>query len=141
MKLIEAHDTVKFPEGVTFSVNKRVVTVKGPRGVLKRDFRHLHMEIEKISKNAIRVRKWFGIRKEVAAIRTVCSHIENMIKGVTKGFRYKMRSVYAHFPINISLQEKNTIVEVSSERFLASSSNLHASSDFSHFGCYFTSSK
>uniref|UniRef100_A0A915PB42 Large ribosomal subunit protein uL6 n=1 Tax=Setaria digitata TaxID=48799 RepID=A0A915PB42_9BILA len=112
MKLIEAHDTVKFPEGVTFSVNKRVVTVKGPRGVLKRDFRHLHMEIEKISKDALRVRKWFGIRKEIAAIRTVCSHIENMIKGVTKGFRYKMRSVHAHFPINISLQEKNTIVEI-----------------------------
>ncbi|VDN04934.1 unnamed protein product [Thelazia callipaeda] len=112
MKLIESHNTVKFPEGVQFSINKRVVTVKGPRGVLKRDFRHLHMEIEKTGKDTIRVRKWFGIRKEVAAIRTVCSHIENMIKGVTKGFRYKMRSVYAHFPINISLQEKNTIVEI-----------------------------
>ena len=35
-----------------------------------------------------------------------------MVKGVTKGYRYKMRSVYAHFPINIALQEKNTIVEV-----------------------------
>lgn len=53
-----------------------------------------------------------GIRKELAAIRTICSHIENLVKGVTKGYRYKMRSVYAHFPINISLQEKNTMVEV-----------------------------
>lgn len=34
--------------------------------------------------------------------RTVCSHIENMITGVTKGFLYKMRFCYAHFPINVS---------------------------------------
>jgi large subunit ribosomal protein L9e len=32
----------------------------------------------------IKVEKWFGKRKELAAVRTVCSHIENMMKGVTK---------------------------------------------------------
>lgn len=34
--------------------------------------------------------------------RTICSHIENMITGVTKGFKYKMRFCYAHFPINVT---------------------------------------
>jgi len=70
------------------------------------------VEVDRVGKNKLRVRKWFGIRKELAAIRTVCSHIENMIKGVTRGYRYKMRSVYAHFPINIAIQEKNTLVEI-----------------------------
>lgn len=32
----------------------------------------------------LKVEKWFGTKKELAAVRTVCSHIENMIKGVTK---------------------------------------------------------
>lgn len=32
----------------------------------------------------------------------MCSHIENMIIGVTKGFLYKMRFCYAHFPINVT---------------------------------------
>ena len=27
-----------------------------------------------------------------------------MITGVTKGFEYKMRLVYAHFPININIE-------------------------------------
>ena len=36
----------------------------------------------------------------------VCSHIENLITGVTKGFLYKMRFVYAHFPINVSLTDR-----------------------------------
>ena len=112
MKLIESSDIVKFPENVKFVLNKRMVKVIGPRGVLTRDFRYLNIEIVREKSNTLRVRKWFGTRKELAAIRTICSHIENMIKGVTIGFRYKMRSVYAHFPINISLQNNNTTVEV-----------------------------
>lgn len=58
------------------------------------------------------VRKWFGIKKELATVRTVCSHVENMIVGVTRGFQYKMRTVYAHFPINVVISDKNTLVEI-----------------------------
>ena len=56
------------------------------------------------------VEKWFGLRKELAAVRTVCSHIQNLIKGVTKGYKYKMRAVYAHFPINCAISEGGGLV-------------------------------
>jgi hypothetical protein len=50
-----------------------------------------------------------GVRKNVAALRTVRTLINNLIIGVTKGFKYKMRYVYAHFPINVNLdQNKET---------------------------------
>ena len=29
------------------------------------------------------VEKWFGKKKQIAAVRTVCSHIKNMFKGLT----------------------------------------------------------
>ncbi|KAE9420077.1 hypothetical protein Angca_005957, partial [Angiostrongylus cantonensis] len=90
MKMVEPSDIVSFRKAVTFTVKNRIVYVTGPRGTLWRDFRHLHIEMERIGKNQVRVRKWFGVRKELAAIRTVCSHIQNMVKEVTKGFRYKM---------------------------------------------------
>merc|ERR1719490_53231 len=43
---------------------------------------------------------------------TVCSHIKNLCNGVTKGYKYKMRAVYAHFPINCAISEGGTLVEV-----------------------------
>lgn len=47
-----------------------------------------------------------GSRKGVATLRTVRTIINNLIIGVTRGFKYKMRYVYAHFPINVNI-EKN----------------------------------
>jgi large subunit ribosomal protein L9e len=112
MKTINLNQLVKIPEGVDVSVRARKVTVKGPRGILRRSFQHMSVDIKKTKKNELMVEKWFGIRKELAAVKTVCSHIENMIKGVMRGYRYKMRSVYAHFPINIVISETNTLVDI-----------------------------
>ena len=58
--------------------------VKGPRGSLSRTFKHLAVDIQMDGKRKIQVVKWFGKRKELAAVNTVCSHIQNMFKGVTK---------------------------------------------------------
>lgn len=50
MKQIVTNQTVKIPEGLTVTVKSRLVTVKGPRGVLKRSFKHLALDI-RVSKH------------------------------------------------------------------------------------------
>ncbi|CAH3039096.1 unnamed protein product [Porites lobata] len=112
MKTILASQTVSIPENVSIKLNGREVTVKGPRGTLVRNFRHLKLELTLVGKKKIRVDVWFASRKELACVKTICTHIENMIKGVIYGFRYKMKAVYAHFPINIAVSESGTLVEV-----------------------------
>ena len=102
MKTIYSTRTVIVPEGVTVDVKARVVTVKGPKGTLTREFKHMHLDIQKLPDGNLKVDLWFGLRKQVSTLRMLCSHIENMITGVTKGFKYKMRFCYAHFPINVT---------------------------------------
>eukprot|EP00048_Salpingoeca_helianthica_P014279 m.220941 g.220941 ORF g.220941 m.220941 type:complete len:188 (+) comp15680_c0_seq1:350-913(+) len=112
MKTILTTQFVVIPKGVTVEVSSRSVRVKGPRGSLSREFKHLNIEMAKVGKARIRVDAWFSTRKEVACVRTVCSHIENMITGVTKGFQYKMRSVYAHFPINMAVAGDKKSIDI-----------------------------
>jgi len=102
MRTIYTTRTVEIPEGVEVDVKARKLTVKGPKGQLVREFKHLNLDIQKVEDGNIRVDLWFGGRANISCIRTVCSHIANMITGVTKGFRYKMRFCYAHFPINVT---------------------------------------
>ena len=59
-------------------------TLQGPRGSLSKSFRHLAVDIFMVDKETVKVEKWFGKRKELAAVRTVCSHITNLCNGVTK---------------------------------------------------------
>lgn len=84
MRQIVSNQIVKVPKDVSVTVKARKVTVKGPRGTLKRAFKHLCLDIYMVNKRCVKVEKWFGTKKELACVRTVCSHIENMIKGVTK---------------------------------------------------------
>ena len=88
---------------VTVEIKSRHVKVTGPRGSLERDFKHINMDLRKVGDNSVRVALWFANRKQLACVRTVCSHIDNMFVGVTRGFQYKMRFVYSHFPINVAL--------------------------------------
>ncbi|KAL5974338.1 60S ribosomal protein L9 [Asimina triloba] len=48
----------------------------------------------------------------MASIRTAISHVQNLITSVTKGYQYKMRFVYAHFPINASITNSNRSIEI-----------------------------
>ena len=67
---------------VTFTLKGRSIAITGPRGTLKRDFNHLNLELTQVNKTTIRVDVWFALRKQLACLRTICSHIENLVKGV-----------------------------------------------------------
>ncbi|KAG4392862.1 hypothetical protein AAZX31_04G207300 [Glycine max] len=116
MKTILSAETMNIPDGVSVKVNAKVIEVEGPRGKLVRDFKHLNLDFQLITdengKRKLKVEAWFGSRKTSAAIRTALSHVENLITGVTKGYRYKMRFVYAHFPINASIGNDNKSIEI-----------------------------
>ncbi|ODQ79632.1 hypothetical protein BABINDRAFT_167471 [Babjeviella inositovora NRRL Y-12698] len=112
MKYIQTDQILDIPEGVTVEINARKIKVTGPRGVLNKNLNHINVTFSKLSNRAIKITVHDGDRKHVAALRTVKSLISNLITGVTKGYKYKMRYVYAHFPINVN------VIEIDGEKFV-----------------------
>ena len=76
-------------------------------GKLIKNLAHLSVCFSRPSTSTIDIELHHGARKNVATLRTVKTIINNLIIGVTQGFKYKMRYVYAHFPINVNI-EKNS---------------------------------
>ena len=118
MKHIQTEQNIVIPKGVTVAIKSRVVRVTGPRGVLTKSLKHIDVTFTKVSSSLIKVTVHNGDRKHVAALRTVKSLVDNMITGVTKGYKYKMRYVYAHFPINVNVVEKDGSKFVEIRNFL-----------------------
>jgi large subunit ribosomal protein L9e len=103
MVKILASESINIPAGVTVTVQNRVVVVKGPRGELTKNLRHATLDIRvKNNGTKVVVSRWFGKKPDIACINTCKAAIRNMINGVVKGFRFKLRFAYAHFPINVS---------------------------------------
>jgi len=110
MRLPEVSRTVQVPDDVTVSVVGKTINVKGTKGNISRDFSYATVAIEGEGKNVRIWAKW-PRKKEAALIGTIYSHINNMIIGVTKGYTYKMKIVFSHFPITVKLQDKNVVIE------------------------------
>jgi large subunit ribosomal protein L9e len=107
MKYIHSEELLEIPEGVKVSIKTRNVVVEGPRGKLTKNLGHLAVSFTHPKPSLIKIELHHGSRKSVATLRTVRTLINNLVIGVTKGYLYKMRYVYAHFPINVNLDKDN----------------------------------
>ena len=110
MRAIETVTTIEIPEGVDGTLEGRIVTIKGEKGELVRDFSHAPIKIQ-LEGKTVTVQASWPRKKEAALVGTVCSHIQNMIKGVTTGFTYKMKIVFSHFPITVKIEGKTLTIQ------------------------------
>ncbi len=110
-KIVHIVEEVEIPENVKVKIEGLKVEVKGPKGSLVRDFSHAR-DIQIYKKdNKVIVETFFANRKKKALVGSIAAHINNMIKGVTKGFTYKLKIVYSHFPISVKVVGKEVIIE------------------------------
>lgn len=110
MKKRVARETIKIPENIDVSVDQNTVSVKGPLGKLERSFYNTPVNIRRES-DEILIEAFWPDKKRMALVGTVKSHIGNMLTGVTKGFTYKLKIVYAHFPMNVKVANEEVLVE------------------------------
>ena len=107
VKVIMKQETVVVPDEVTISVKSKIVSVKGPNGQLSKSFTKVPIQIREEFNDqkkvvAVNVRIWFANSKSKSCVKSICSHIKNMIIGVTKGFKYTLKYGYNIKPMQPS---------------------------------------
>ncbi len=111
-RAVHVFKEVVVPKGVDVEINGLFVRVSGPKGVLERDFSHARGVLLKKEDSRVVVETYFARRREKALVGTIAAHIKNMIHGVTKGYRYKLKIVYSHFPVSVVVDEKERIIRI-----------------------------
>ena len=103
MLIKELIHSVNIPEGVSIDSSSSNVKVTGPRGELSRNFEHSAIKIKQ-SENQLNIIGNNLRKKEKALIGTWNAHLNNMVKGVDKGFLYEMKIIFAHFPMKVAVK-------------------------------------
>ena len=102
--------TLEIPEGISVTLEDRTIVVQGKLGTVKKDFTKLPAFLT-IENSTIKIQPYGTRRKDFAISKTATSIIRNMIKGVQNGYKYKMKVVFAHFPITVKVKDGKVYVE------------------------------
>ena len=105
-----AAQSIKLPEGVTASLEGRSFAVKGKLGTVRKDFARINVEIQ-VEGGSVLIRPFSARKKDSTISNTVHSIVRNMVKGVTHGYTYRLKVVYAHFPISVKTKGDAVVVE------------------------------
>lgn len=108
VKLDRIEHTIELPEGVSATLDGITLKVNGPNGNLEREYHSSTLKLI-VESDKIIVQVDLPRRKDKALAGTWNAHINNMIKGVTSGFKYHLKALYSHFPMTLK-QEGNELV-------------------------------
>lgn len=103
-------EEIELPQGVQANIEGLQITIKGPKGEVKRKISNPLLIIKKEG-NSVIVTAEKSSKKEKKEINTYVSHIKNMINGATKGHYYELKICSGHFPMNVSIAGGELIIK------------------------------
>lgn len=101
---------IVLPDGITASMEKTILKIKGPKGENKRNIFNPALETS-ISSNTIISKPKRVSKREKKLLGTLEAHIKNMIKGVREGYVYKLKICSGHFPMTVSVSGKELTIK------------------------------
>ncbi|MCK4550411.1 MAG: 50S ribosomal protein L6 [Candidatus Aenigmarchaeota archaeon] len=106
--MIFLEENIAVPEGIEAKITENVLSVKGDKGEMERKFTHPHVSME--LKDGIVVKTESERKKDRAVVGTWKVHVNNMFKGVSDGYTYKMKIVYVHFPMTAKVEDNKVVI-------------------------------
>ena len=110
---IEYFQEIEIPENVKITIENNKIIAEGPKGKTFKEIKHVELNktiFMKIENNKFIAYSTKDKRKYRAMVGTIVAHVRNLIDGVTKGFCYKMKIVYSHFPIKVEIKENKVYI-------------------------------
>jgi large subunit ribosomal protein L6 len=101
---------VEAPASVMIKKEGNLIQVKGTLGTVKKDFTKLPATVT-VEGNKVTIKPYGTRKRDLAVTNTARSIITGMIKGVEKGYTYKLKIIFAHFPISVKVRGKEVHVE------------------------------
>lgn len=102
--------SLEVPDGVSATFQNEELTISGPLGKVKQNFSKIPVDLT-IQGQKVEVLTHGARRTNRAIMNTARSHVQNAIDGVTKGYQYKLKVVFAHFPVTVRVQGGKVLVE------------------------------
>ncbi len=101
---------ITIPSDVSITKQEHLIITKGSFGSVQKDFTKMPATIDFRDEKII-IKSQGNRKKDFALVNTLQSVINNMIKGSSKGFTYKLKIVFAHFPITVKIKGREVSVE------------------------------
>ena len=101
---------IKIPEGVSVSYDGSILKVEGPKGKCEKDLRKIPVDLS-IDGDEVVIRSYGRKKKNRAIVGTVSSLVKDMIYGVKEQFEYRLKIVYAHFPVSVRTKGREVLIE------------------------------
>ena len=110
MKFKNQQEIIEAPENVEVRLDGTILTVKGEKGEIKRNFLDPRMKMS-LQDKKILIDLPVMTKREKMQLGTFVAHIKNMFRGVSEGFVYKLKICSGHFPMNVSVKNNEFIIK------------------------------
>ncbi len=102
---------LQVPADVKVEFSGNIVKASGPKGALEKKLELIKDIKIEVAENKVKVSSENERRKVKALIGTTVAHIKNAVEGVSKGFTYRLRVVYSHFPITVKIEGNRFLIQ------------------------------
>ncbi|AEE93746.1 ribosomal protein L6 [Acidianus hospitalis W1] len=96
-------ESLKIPENVSLTLENSKIKVKGPKGEVEKDISHMRGIEVRLENGELIVEATFANKRTKSLVYTLLRHVQNMITGVTKGYRYYLKIIFTHFPMSVKV--------------------------------------
>ena len=101
---------IHIPDEVTATIDHLDLTVEGPNGSVTRRLWYPDISVD-VEDELVVIETDEDNAKTNSTVGTFESHITNMVHGVTEGWEYSMGVFYSHFPMQVSVQGDEVVIE------------------------------